>query len=407
MSVPESGKSLPSLLMQRESPPPPKWRCIAHIQAGQESFIIRPGKQKQSRTDNNSSTSHSRADASSSSSDHPQLHAPSSEFNPSLPLLDPPPARRCGMDEEQVKYARNLVTVSHAVIKFLGLVFTLPAVYGLFDDQDLGFMVTQVLAIPLTPELPTPNSRKTCALVIWLLQTQRLPADGELRKEGKKGSVSNGMKAIHNLSIHEPFIFVPAFTELLPSVLDNLLALRLALQTQACHALGGLALGASQIPLSHIHTWPSEIINAVLTYTSSSSPASPPRMPSAGKSDSMLIKTMRMTARHAQSVAPALVTSIKLTNAVKALLTLSVQHRKSSVCALAFLLNLHARAHQTTDQSDDEDSEDALEGDAVEAANCIDHETDDFWSRGDVDMEGDADPRDWHCSPSRVHHPSD
>ena len=76
-------------ITQLESPPPPKQRCVTHFQAPQESFITRPGKQKQSRADNNS-PSHSRADASSSSSDHPQLHAPL--FNPSLPLLDLPPA---------------------------------------------------------------------------------------------------------------------------------------------------------------------------------------------------------------------------------------------------------------------------------------------------------------------------
>jgi len=50
-----------------ESPPPPKRRRTAHFQVGQESFIITPDKQKRSRTDNISS-------------------------NPSLPLLDPPPA---------------------------------------------------------------------------------------------------------------------------------------------------------------------------------------------------------------------------------------------------------------------------------------------------------------------------
>jgi hypothetical protein len=79
-------------------------------------------------------------------------------------------------------------------------------------DQDLGSMVTQALAVPLAPELPTPNSRKTCSLAVWLLQTQRLPADilapakdrityalrraveGELGKEGKRGAVSDGMK---------------------------------------------------------------------------------------------------------------------------------------------------------------------------------------------------------------------
>ena len=73
--------------MQPESPPP-KWRRTAHFQAGQESFIIPPDKQKQSRTENIPSTSRSRVDAS----DHPQLHAPSpDEFSPSLPF-DPPPA---------------------------------------------------------------------------------------------------------------------------------------------------------------------------------------------------------------------------------------------------------------------------------------------------------------------------
>jgi hypothetical protein len=44
-------------------------------------------------------------------------------------------------------------------------------------------MVAQLLAIPLAPELPTPNSRKICALVIWLLAL-RLPADVLAPAEG-------------------------------------------------------------------------------------------------------------------------------------------------------------------------------------------------------------------------------
>jgi hypothetical protein len=79
--------------VQPESPPPPKRRRIAHFQADQESLIIKPGKQKQSRADNNSSASHSHADASSSSRDHPRFSTPPpSEFSPSIPSLDPPPA---------------------------------------------------------------------------------------------------------------------------------------------------------------------------------------------------------------------------------------------------------------------------------------------------------------------------
>jgi len=79
-------------------------------------------------------------------------------------------------------------------------------------------MLTTALCIPLADELPTHNARKTCALAIWLIQVQRLPAevlqpaasriayalrrdiDGELGKEGKKGSANDGMK-VHIFSL--------------------------------------------------------------------------------------------------------------------------------------------------------------------------------------------------------------
>jgi hypothetical protein len=77
-----------------------------------------------------------------------------------------------------------------------------------------------VLAIPLAIDLPCLNSRKTCALSIWLLQTQRLPEEvlvpakdriayairrgieGELGKEGKKGSASDGLRVTMHPTIH-------------------------------------------------------------------------------------------------------------------------------------------------------------------------------------------------------------
>jgi len=59
---------------------------------------------------------------------------PGASIGASIPEKSPR-KRRCGMDEEQIKYARDLATVSHAVIKFLGLTFTLPAVYNLFDGS--------------------------------------------------------------------------------------------------------------------------------------------------------------------------------------------------------------------------------------------------------------------------------
>ncbi len=65
-----------------------------------------------------------------------QLRCPDPEPPSALPSPEKSPRKRiCGMNEEQIKYARDLATVSHAVIKLLGLIFTLPAVHGLFDGS--------------------------------------------------------------------------------------------------------------------------------------------------------------------------------------------------------------------------------------------------------------------------------
>ena len=73
------------------------------------------------------------------------------------------------------------------------------------------------------------------------------------------------MKAIHDLCIHEPTLFVPAFVPLIPSILSKLLANTLTLRTQACHALGGFVLGLTSIPLSTIHTQVSRAVAAYIT----------------------------------------------------------------------------------------------------------------------------------------------
>lgn len=57
------------------------------------------------------------------------------------------------------------------------------------------------------------------------------------------------------------------------------------------------------------------------------------------------------------------------------------------------LLNLQTRTHRATDESDNEDSEDALEEDAAEATESIGPGTDDFWNGEDVDTEDDVDSR--------------
>ncbi|KAH7885266.1 hypothetical protein F5I97DRAFT_1357061 [Phlebopus sp. FC_14] len=281
--------------------------------------------------------------------------------------------KKQGMSASQVKFARDLCTTTHAVLRVLGAIFTLPAVYQIFSDVQLRDMLTQVLAIPMADELPTPNARKTCALSIWLLQVQRLPEDvlfpardriafalrrgleGELGKEGKKGSACDGLKAIHDLSLFQPRTFITAFTELLPSILSNLLAPTLALRTQACHALGGFVLGCATIPPSHLHT---RISNAVSTFLMAPATTSPRKSPPTTNSDPIIIRTLRTTLNTADphhvaqgpvwalTVLASLIvllgakvcTDVRLTRVVSALLALAMRNKKSSVRALACLV---------------------------------------------------------------------
>ena len=163
------------------------------------------------------------------------------------------------------------------------------------------------------------------------------------------------IQAIHDLSVYEPSIFVPAFTELLPSVLDNLLAPTLSLRAQACHALGGFALGTSRIPSSVLHTRISESIVSFLTVV----PITPPKASSSTANvDPPIVRTLRTTlnAQEPQFVAhgpvwalsvlasfivllgPALCVSVKLTRVLSALFTLAMRHKKSSVRALTCLV---------------------------------------------------------------------
>ncbi|KAG6887610.1 hypothetical protein C0995_014041 [Termitomyces sp. Mi166 len=157
------------------------------------------------------------------------------------PSNTPVKKKQDGMTAEQVKLCLGLVhnKPCHDTV-------VLACLYTACNDESLYclwsmFMV--VLAILLTDDLPTPNARKTWALTIWLIQSHLLSAavlspaangiafvlcrgiDGELGKESKKGSASDGLKAIHDLSVHLPSVFIPAFTNaLLPSMLASLLA---------------------------------------------------------------------------------------------------------------------------------------------------------------------------------------
>ncbi|KAJ7095727.1 hypothetical protein B0H15DRAFT_1019816 [Mycena belliarum] len=338
-----------------------------------------------------------------------------------LPSPKSSPKKKRGTTARKAKYGRDLCTTCHSVIKLLAVVFTLPAVSGVFTIAQLKLILAQVLAIPLADDLPTPNARKTYALAIWLLQSQRLsPAvlekaadrivfalrrgiEGELGKEGKKGSASDGLKAIHDLSVYQPSIFVPRFETVLQAVLGNLLAPTLGIRAQACHALGGLARGLVTLPVSSLHN---RVSAAVISFLTAAPPSPSPSKKSPTKSasnDSALMRTLRTTVRATEvqhvSQGPVwglsvLASLLILANsavyaheqgrrAFIALLSCAMQHQKSSIRSLGCAVwRCAAWAYcQPLLPNGDDESEVDEESDARTKSGAIQQGREHFWTQ--------------------------
>lgn len=153
--------------------------------------------------------------------------------------------------------------------------------------------------------------------------------------------------------MYQPSTFVPAFTELLPSILANLLAPTLLLRTQACHALGGFVLACVSIPQSSLHVRISKAVATFLTTTQRS--PSPRKTPTKPSLDPIIVRTLRTTLnalepQHAAQgpvwalsviasfivlLGPAVYLDVRLTRIISALLQLAVRNKKSSVRGLA------------------------------------------------------------------------
>jgi hypothetical protein len=174
--------------------------------------------------------------------------------------------KKSGLTAEQAKHGRDLCTTSHSVLKLLTFLFATPSLYSMFENSQLDSVLAQVLCILSKPSLPTPHARKTWALCIWVLQTQRLPEkvleaskdriayvisrgiDGELGKEGKKGARADGLRAIHDLCLYLPTVFVPAFSQIFASIIPNVISTSPQTRLLAGQAIGALAKGLADLP---------------------------------------------------------------------------------------------------------------------------------------------------------------
>ncbi|KAI1787492.1 hypothetical protein LXA43DRAFT_1028904, partial [Ganoderma leucocontextum] len=312
----------------------------------------------------------------------PLREPPSTTSLPS-PRDSPKKTKKRGMSEEQVKRARDLCGICHAVMRLLSVMFTVPSLYNLFEEEELGYIFTQVLAIPLANELPTPNARKTCALAIWFIQVQRLPPevlkpakdriayalrrgiDGELGKEGKKGSASDGLKAVHDLALYQPAIFVPAFVPVLGGIISsNLLAPTLVMRARRIHACRRFPTTPSKSKPDASPSKDPTLVRTLRTTLQAVEPMHSAQGP---------VWAFSVIAHLVVLLGPTVYLHSDLTRTVTALFSLGMRHTKSSVRALgclawrtmtwAFFRPPHVKI--TVDTETDGEDESATEDDVI------------------------------------------
>ena len=160
---------------------------------------------------------------------------------------------------------------------------------------------------------------------------------------------------------------MPAFTDILPSLLSSLLAPTLVLRAQACHALGGFAYAVANIRPSAVHTRISGIVASYLRPADSPSP--PPDVsgnttpsaqklpPGSPKRDATIVRTLRTMLsttepRHVAQgpvwawmvisyfvvlLGPTVYEDDAICRTITALFTLGLRHSKSSVRNIGFM----------------------------------------------------------------------
>ncbi|KAJ6585180.1 hypothetical protein B0H19DRAFT_1059450 [Mycena capillaripes] len=178
------------------------------------------------------------------------------------------------MDEEEIRVARDLALLSQQVLRFLSDIFTFPPLYSIFSANDLGSVLSELLALGSAASIPSPTSRRTWTLVVWILSVQTLPSavllpakreivsvlkralEGEIGKDQAKSdglqvvdllrtfylNSNSRSQASNHLLKQFPSLFISPLLAIFPCILQHLIADSAAIRVQAVNALGRFAL---------------------------------------------------------------------------------------------------------------------------------------------------------------------
>ncbi|KAJ3733345.1 hypothetical protein DFJ43DRAFT_1068632 [Lentinula guzmanii] len=174
--------------------------------------------------------------------------------------------KREGMDLDKIHYARNLALLGQQAIRLTSELFAFPQLYSKMTVDQLRLLLHDILVILSEPSLPTPHSRRTFALLRWILQVQKLPFNvlsphnskivACVRRSlaGEKEQVNvDGLKILAELLRNNPKLFLGPACDLLSDALKFLIAKSANLRSVAAHAVSAFAYAKvlQGLPYSH------------------------------------------------------------------------------------------------------------------------------------------------------------
>ncbi len=172
---------------------------------------------------------------------------------------------RQGYTESEVRYRRESSGVGAAALRFLAFTFHAPHLFTCFSEADLQALLEQVMIIPRTPRLPTPNPKRTYYLSILIISQMKVPGvcvqpikDKIVRavetaindslasstmgaKEGPSQIRKEGFQAATNLVSSYPTIFFQHYSDLLPGCLRALSSPQSLFRNKASAAVAAFA----------------------------------------------------------------------------------------------------------------------------------------------------------------------
>ncbi|KAJ4481971.1 hypothetical protein J3R30DRAFT_3455546 [Lentinula aciculospora] len=159
-----------------------------------------------------------------------------------------------GMNVDEIHYARDLALLGQQAIRLISELFAFPQLYSTMTVDQLRLLLRDVLVVLSEPSLPTPHSKRTFALLRWVLQAQKLPvsvlsphnssiiACVKRSLEGEKEQVNvDGLNILAELLRSNTKLFLGPACDLLCYALKFLISESADLRFAAAYALSAFA----------------------------------------------------------------------------------------------------------------------------------------------------------------------